>query len=125
MGLEGKPMDDALAILYLMGCSEEVEIVGIGCNFGNCTSAETFECTRQLMDETGRTDIPVLKGNEMGMTGMMSPAAEFIVSIYNSYPGEIVYLSIGSLGNLCEACKIDSSLPEKVPHGNLPGECQV
>ena len=116
MGLEGKPMDDALAILYLMGCSEEVEIVGIGCNFGNCTSAETFECTRQLMDETGRTDIPVLKGNEMGMTGIMSPAAEFIVSIYNSYPGEIIYLSIGSLGNLYEACKIDSSLPEKVPH---------
>ena len=108
-------MDDALAILYLMGCSDEAEIVGIGCNFGNCTSAEAYECTRQLLEETGRSDIPVLKGNEMGMTGMMSPAAEFIVSLYNSFPGEIVYLSIGSLGNLYEACCIDSSLPGKIP----------
>ncbi len=121
MGLEGKPMDDALAILYLMGCSDEAEIVGIGCNFGNCTSDETYECTKQLIDETGRDDIPVLKGNEMGMTGMMSPAAEFIVSLYNKYPGEVVYLSIGSLGNLYEACLTDSTLPEKIPQLVLMG----
>lgn len=121
IGLEGKPMDDALAILYLMGCSDEVEIVGIGCNFGNCTSAEAYECTQQLLKETGRNDIPVLKGSEMGMTGMMSPAAEFIVSIYNKHPGEIVYLGIGSLGNLYEACCIDSSLREKVPQLVLMG----
>lgn len=115
MGLPGKPMDDALAILYLLGCQEEAEIVGIGCNFGNCTSAETYECSCQLMEETGHSEIPVLKGNEMGMAGMMSPAAEFIVNLYNTYPNEVVYLSIGSLGNLYEGCRIDSSLPEKVP----------
>ena len=115
MGLPGKPMDDALAILYLMGCPDEAEIVGIGCNFGNCTSAETYECTSRLMDETGRNDIPVLKGNEMGMAGMMSPAAEFIVSLINAFPDEIVYLSIGSLGNLYEACRIDNTVLDKIP----------
>ncbi len=115
MGLEGRPMDDALAILYLMGCHEDAEIVGIGCNFGNCTSAETFECTKQLVDETGRKEIPVLHGNEMGMSGMMSPAAEFIVSLVNTYPDEIIYLSIGSLGNLYEACMIDSTVLDKIP----------
>ena len=66
MGLEGRPMDDALAIMYLMGRPDEAEIVGIGCNFGNCTSAETFECTQQLLQEIGRSEIPVLKGNETG-----------------------------------------------------------
>lgn len=121
IGLEGKPMDDALAILYLMGCTNEAEIVGIGCNFGNCSSAETFECTRQLLNETGRGDIPLLKGNEAGMIGMMSPAAEFIVSLYDSNPGEVVYLSIGSLGNLYDACMIDSSLPDKIPQLVLMG----
>lgn len=115
MGIEGKPMDDALALLFLMGCPEEVEITGIGCNFGNVSAAECFECTSQLLKETGREDIPLMRGNEPGMTGLMSPAAEFIVSLANNYPGEITYLSIGSLGNLYEACIIDPSLPEKIP----------
>lgn len=121
IGIEGKPMDDALALLFLMGCSDEAEIVGIGCNFGNCSSSEAYECTRQLLEETGRQDISVLKGNEEGMAGIMSPAAEYIVSIYNDHPGEIIYLSIGSLGNLYEACMIDGSLPEKIPQLVLMG----
>ena len=70
MGLEGKPMDDALAILYLMGCPEEAEIVGIGCNYGNASAAECFECTKQLLKETGYEDIPLFRGNEPGMTGL-------------------------------------------------------
>lgn len=115
MGLEGKPMDDALAILYLMGCTDEAEIVGIACNYGNASAAECYDCTRSLLRETGRVDIPLVKGNEPGNTGLVSPAAEFIVRMYSQYPGEIIYLSIGSLGNLYEACRIDPSLPEKVP----------
>ena len=115
MGIEGKPMDDALAILYLMGCSDEADIAGIACNYGNASAADCFDCTRQLLKETGREDIPLLKGNEKGMSGLMSPAAEFIVNLANEFPGEIAYLSIGSLGNLYEACLIDPSLPEKIP----------
>jgi len=121
MGIKGKPMDDALAILYLMGCPDEAEIVGIGCNFGNASAAECFECTSQLLKETGREDIPLLKGNEPGMTGLMSPAAEFIVTLSNTYPGEITYLSIGSLGNLYEACITDPSLPDRIPHVVMMG----
>ena len=115
MGLEGKPMDDALAILYLMGCSDEAEIVGIGCNYGNANTSDCFNCTKLLLDETGRQDIPLLMGNEYGESGLMSPAAEFIVSLVSSNPGEITYLSIGSLGNLYEACLIDETVPDKIP----------
>jgi len=115
MGISGKPMDDALAILYLMGCPDEAVIAGIGCNYGNAGASECFDCTRQLLKETGCEYIPLLLGNEPGMTGIMSPAAEFIVSMANEAPGEITYLSIGSLGNLYEACLIDPSLPEKIP----------
>ena len=115
MGIEGKPMDDALAILYLMGCQDEADIAGIACNYGNASASDCFECTRQLLKETGREDIPLLRGNEKGMEGLMSPAAEFIVNLANESPGEITYLSIGSLGNLYEACLIDPSLPDKIP----------
>ena len=121
VGLEGKPMDDALALLYLMGCPEEAEIVGIGCNYGNASTSDCFNCTRLLLDETGRSDIPVLMGNNQGETGLMSPAAEYIVSIVNRNPGEIIYLGLGSLGNLYEACMIDETITGKIPQVVLMG----
>ena len=41
LGLQGRPMDDALALLYLLGREEDVDLLGIACNFGNGTSAES------------------------------------------------------------------------------------
>ena len=37
----GRPMDDALAILYLLGSAEDIDLLGISCNYGNGTSAES------------------------------------------------------------------------------------
>lgn len=35
VGLPGKPMDDVLAFLYLLGRPEEAEILGFTCTFAN------------------------------------------------------------------------------------------
>ena len=37
VGLPGKPMDDVLAFLYLLGRPEEAQILGITCTFANGT----------------------------------------------------------------------------------------
>ena len=50
-GLPGKPMDDALALLYLLGRPQEAEILGITCTFANGTAAEVYESTSGLLRE--------------------------------------------------------------------------
>ena len=120
MGFPGRPMDDALAILYLVGCSEDIDLVGITSNFGNGTSDESFFSNTVMLNEIGLSDIPVLKGNELGEDAV-SEAAQFIVDKANEYPGELIYLGIGSLGNLYGAFLIDNEIFDKISQIVLMG----
>ena len=61
MGIPGRPMDDALAILYLLGSPDKVEILGICSNYGNGTAAETYESNVKMLEETGFTNITVVE----------------------------------------------------------------
>ena len=63
MSYPGRPMDDALALLYLMGSSDDIELLGITCNYGNGTSEESFYSNTSMLNETGYTDIPVFRGS--------------------------------------------------------------
>ena len=113
VGLDKKPMDDALALLYLLGRPDEAGILGITCTFANGTAEEVFRSTTALLTEIGRTDIPLLPGAEAG-EDPRSPAAQFIVETVNAHPGEITLVAIGSLTNLYGAWMLDGTLFEKV-----------
>lgn len=113
VGLPGKPMDDALALLYLLGRPQEAEILGITCTFANGTAAEVYRSTTQLLQEIGRTDIPLLRGAEAG-EDPRSEAARFIVETVNARPGEVTLVAIGSLTNLYGAYLLDNSIFDKV-----------
>ena len=78
VGLPGKPMDDALALLYLLGRPEECQVLGITCTFGNGTADEVFASTTNLLRDTGRRDIPLHKGANPG-EDPRSDAARFLV----------------------------------------------
>ncbi len=121
MGIEGRPMDDALAILYALGRSDLCEIVGITCNFGNGTIDEVYECTCKMLEEVGRTDIPVLRGSNKNAEEESSEASDFIVNVVNKFPGEITFLGIGSLGNLYQAYLSDNNIFDKIPQIVLMG----
>ena len=74
----GRPMDDTLAILYLLGNPEDIELLGITCNYGNGTSQESFISNTTLLNEIGYTDIPVLRGFEAGQfIGSLTAAESF------------------------------------------------
>lgn len=120
MGMEGRPMDDGLALLYLAGCPEIAEIVGIGCNFGNGTSEETYNCTAELLREAGLQRIPLCKGSEKG-EDPRSEAARQIVRAADQYEGKLKYLGIGSLGNLYGAYLIDPDVFSKIDQIVLMG----
>lgn len=119
-GLPGKPMDDALALLYLLGRPREAEILGITCTFANGTAAEVYESTSRLLREIGRTHIPLLRGAEAA-EDPRTEAARFIADTVNARPGEISLVAIGSLTNLYGAYLLDNSLFEKVKEIVLMG----
>ena len=120
IGLPGKPMDDALALLYLLGRPAEAKVLGITCTFANGTAREVYGSTQLLLKEIGRTDIPLLAGAERD-EDPISPAARFIVDTVNDRPGEITLVAIGSLTNLYGAYLLDHTVFEKVKEIVLMG----
>lgn len=120
IGLPGKPMDDALALLYLLGRPEEVQVLGITCTFANGTSREVYQSTQCLLKEIGRTDIPLLQGADWG-EDPISPAARFIFDTVNAQPGEITLVAIGSMTNLYGAWLLDNTIFNKVKQIVLMG----
>lgn len=120
VGLPGKPMDDALALLYLLGRPEEAEILGITCTFGNGTVPEVYGSTTRLLQEIGRTDIPLLEGADRG-EDPRSAAARFLVDTVNARPGEISLVGLGSLTNFYGAYLLDDAFFDKVKEIVLMG----
>lgn len=113
VGLPKKPMDDALALLYLLGRPQEAEILGITCTFANGTAKEVYQSTSALLQEIGRTDIPLLPGADRGEDPRAS-AARFIVDTVNARPGDVSLVAIGSMTNLYGAYLLDNTVFEKV-----------
>ena len=120
VGLPGKPMDDALALLYLLGRPAEAEVLGITCTFGNGSAKEVVTSTTALLQEIGRTDIPLLPGANRD-EDPRSPAARFIADTVNARPGEITLVAIGSMTNLHGAYLLDNTLFDKVKEIVLMG----
>lgn len=113
VGLPGKPMDDALALLYLLGKSAEAQVLGITCTFGNGTVEEVFRSSKVLLQEIGRSHIPLMAGAEAG-EDPRSDAARFIVDTVNARPGQVTLVAIGSMTNLYGAWLLDNTVFDKV-----------
>ncbi|MBR4091341.1 MAG: nucleoside hydrolase [Mogibacterium sp.] len=116
----GRPMDDALAILNLLGNNDDFDLLGITCNYGNGTSEESYISNKTLLSETGYTEVPVLRGFEVGENPVCE-SSEFIARMADRYSGELVYLGIGSLGNLYGAYLIDNGIFDKLAQIVLMG----
>jgi purine nucleosidase len=120
VGLPGKPMDDVLALLYLLGKPLSCEVLGITCTFANGTAAEVYASTKTFLQEIRREDLPLLRGAESG-EDPRSEAARFIAEQVNQNPGEISLVAIGSMTNLYGAYLLDNDLFDKVKEIVLMG----
>ena len=116
----GRPMDDALAILYLLGNPDDIDLLGITCNYGNGTAEESYISNTKLLNETGYSHIPVFRGYENGENPVCD-SAHFISEMADKYPGELNYLGIGSLGNLYGAYLLDNEIFDKIAQIVLMG----
>lgn len=105
MGIRGCDIDDAMALLMVLG-SGNAEVVGICTTYGNNRLDVVHSNTRWLLDELG-IDIPLYRGAE-DASQARSDAAEFLARAAAENPGELSVLATGSLTNLKGAAQIDS-----------------
>lgn len=120
MGIEGYPMDDALAFLYVLGNRDQVDLLGFTCTFANGTVEQVYQASRTLLDEVNLPDLPLLRGAEQN-EDPRSEAAQFIVDMADRYPGEVSVLAIGSMTNLYGAWLIDPQIFHKLKECVLMG----
>jgi purine nucleosidase len=133
-------IDDALAIGYLLA-HPDVDLALVGSVSGNTDAGTAAANARDLLELFGRPEIPVAVGRtdflthpysggaphvhgDNGIGGVVLPAgsapfasgsaAEELIALARSHPGELRILAIGPLTNLAVALELDPELPSLV-----------
>ena len=119
-GIPGYPMDDALALFYLLGRPQEAEVLAVTCTFGNGTTEQVYRASRDLLSEAGWERLPVICGSSQGEEPV-SDAARFIVEETRKKPGELSFVGIGSLTNLYGASLLDPGIFDRLKEIVLMG----
>lgn len=107
MGVEGRDVDDGLALLYLLG-RDDVEIAGVTSTFGNSTIDIVYYNTLRMFKDLNISNIPLFKG-AASSDNRQSEASEFLAFMANEFKGQITLLATGSLTNLLGAYELDSN----------------
>lgn len=96
----GCDVDDALALLYLLGC-DGVRIEGVCTTYGNSTLETVHADTEQLL-QRWKVDAPLFRGaaEPLSRCPDAAPAARFMVEALDAAPGQASILATGSTTNL-------------------------
>ena len=119
MGIPHCDIDDALAILYILG-HPEANCVGITATYGNNSTDKVYECTANLLRNLHFTDIPLIKGEKDALS-RSSRAGAFLNHQADQYGGSLSILATGSLTNLLAAYELDPYFFDKVSEIDLMG----
>ncbi|MDR2355301.1 MAG: nucleoside hydrolase [Clostridiales Family XIII bacterium] len=117
-GIPAQPFDDGLALLYLLG--KRAPLAGITATYGNSGVDVTYENTRRMLRDIGRTEIPVLKGGA-SKDDRRSEAARFLVRQADACRGGLRILATGALTNLRAAYELDPGFFGKIKELVLMG----
>ena len=122
MGVRGRDVDDGLALLYLIGNPELVEVEAACTAYGNATIDIVHENTLRLFKEW-HLDIPVYRGaTTSGEEDASScEAARLLARSAREHPGEISLLATGSLTNLKGARMLDADFFRNIAEIALMG----
>src|SRR3712207_2494681 len=136
MGMSNRDIDDGLALVYLME-NKDVDLLFITCTYGNDSVDKVYNKTVELCQELSYKEIDIYKGaGDYRMlsydqcefenftecfqtnTGRSSSSYDFrenlaakkIVASVKENPGQISILATGSMQNIYDAYRIDSSI---------------
>ncbi len=134
-------LDDAVALLFLLGASDRLDLLGVTCVAGNVGVEATSRNARIVCEWAGRPDVPVYAGaaaplcasvataeevhGEGGMAGapMHTPAmplqtghaAQFIVdTVRCEAPGSVTLCAVGPLTNLALALSLAPDIAPRI-----------
>lgn len=137
--LDGNPGADTALALCLAMAHPRLALLGVGCSFGHVSTQQACRNALALCTLAGRRmpvcegvntplrKAPVLPDPEIdGLDGLGNQpgrlptgdgpddasAARFIVAQALAHPGEVSVVATGSLGNLCQALRLEPRLPE-------------
>lgn len=139
-------IDDALALLYACA-SPEAELVAVTCVAGNVDGQQVAANTRAVLELAGRADVPVFLGAErplakplqttpethgpkgIGYAELPQPArdlegahaADRIVELVRTRPGQLTLVTLGPLTNLALALEREPALPRLLGRWVLMG----
>jgi uridine nucleosidase len=133
-------VDDTIAICMALR-SPDIQVIGLTSVFGNAPGEVTAQNALRLVELEGHDDVPVARGSDvpmvfpleklgtwvhgedgMGNTHPAAPhgklvdqtAAEFIVDMVHTYPGEVTLMPVGPLTNLGLALRLDPGIAKLV-----------
>ncbi len=105
IGVPFRDVDDGLMLLVALN-SPELDILGITTTFGNVPLDTAYEKAVELVELTGRRDIPVLRGADRAdPDGTPTEASRFIAEMAARYPGEVAVLAAGPVTNIAAALR--------------------
>ena len=91
VGIEGYPMDDVLAFLYLLGNRGRAQVLAFCCTFGNGTAQQVYESSRLLLEETGLSgEIPLYPGAGQGENPVEKAPAK-LWSLRTAIPARLAF----------------------------------
>lgn len=100
MGVPRCDVDDAMALLYLLG-KKEAELLAVTTTFGNNDIDTVHKMTKQLLSDIGRADLPLYKGS--AQADAQSEAGQNLARLAREHRGELSILAVGSTTNLRSA----------------------
>jgi inosine-uridine nucleoside N-ribohydrolase len=136
LGEKGSEIDDGVA-LALAVASDEIDLVAVTTVNGNTHVETSTILTIALLEELGRSDVPVYAGARDPLLlprhqkdaphltadqlaeyervrDVNGSAAEAIVRLVRAHPGELTILAIGPLTNLALALRMAPDVAEKI-----------
>jgi len=118
-GVPERPVDDGLALLYLLG-KPQAQLLGVTTTYGNSSVGVVYDNTQRMLRDLGKAQIPVLRGGA-SKENRQSEAAEFLVEQAGRHQGELKILATGALTNLCAAYELDRAFFSRVKEIVLMG----
>ncbi len=110
-------VDDGMVLSYLIN-KPEADLLGITTTFGNRTY--DHQKTVDMLEQMGRTDIPLFKGEQTPHDGI-TDAAVFLANTVAEYPGQVTIIAAGPVGNLKAAHDYDKNFFDNVKQITVMG----
>lgn len=104
--------DGGLEMIYALR-EPSIKVLGITCAMGCSSTRVCMASVKKILELTGRTDVPLLKGAE-SPSDLAKPtaASSFIIDTVMNNPGQVEIISTAPLTNIATAIMLEPRLPQ-------------